>query len=32
MWLEGQLDGNGKFDECGQALLDFRAEEGGFSR
>jgi hypothetical protein len=32
MWLEGQLDSNGKFDECDQALLDFIAEESGFSR
>lgn len=32
MWLEGRLDGNGGIDEYDQALLDFLAEESGFSR
>ena len=32
MWLEGQLDGNGRVDEFDQALLEFLAEESGFSR
>ncbi|MDG2004121.1 MAG: hypothetical protein P8J20_12400 [Novosphingobium sp.] len=32
LWLEGQLDNNGKVDEYDQALLDFLAEESGFSR
>jgi hypothetical protein len=32
MWLEGQLDGNGRIDEYDEALLDFLAEESGFNR
>jgi hypothetical protein len=32
MWLEGQLDGNGRIDEYDQAVLEFLAEESGFTR
>jgi hypothetical protein len=32
LWLEAQLDGNGRIDEYDRALLDFLAEESGFSR
>jgi len=32
MWLEGQLDANGHIDEYDQAVLDFLAEESGFTR
>ncbi|MCX7865263.1 MAG: hypothetical protein N2423_09575 [Novosphingobium sp.] len=32
MWLESRLEGNGRIDQYDQALLDFLASEGGFSR
>ena len=32
MWLEGQLDGNGRIDAYDQALLEFIAEESGYTR
>jgi len=31
-WLEGRIDGNGQIDEYDSALLEFVAEESGYSR